>query len=92
MMGLSRAQETTETISLPWGCQTGTPPALRGISISRHAVPLVWALRVHSSLGQSLAPPRREMMLLPVPVDIARADQPLELFWRQLFTSARLAS
>jgi hypothetical protein len=34
--------------------------------------------------GPILATFWRKKMLVPVPIDIARADEPLELFWRQL--------
>ena len=61
------------------GMSDGTPTA-----ISRHAIPLVYALGVYSGLGQSFATLGCEVVLVPVPVDIARADEPLELFWRQL--------
>jgi hypothetical protein len=35
-------------------------------------------------LSQSVAALVGEEVLIAVPVDVARADQPLELFWRQL--------
>jgi hypothetical protein len=60
------------------------PLAYQGISTSRHAARLVCALRDNSSFGQSLATLPREMMFVPVPVDIACADEPFELFWPQL--------
>jgi hypothetical protein len=46
--------------------------------------PLVRAHWVHPS--QSVATPCREVMIIPASIDIVRADEPLELLWRQLFT------
>ena len=64
MIGLSRAQETTETNILSLGMSDRHAAA-----ISRHAVPLVCALGVYSSPGQSVATMGREMVLVPVSVD-----------------------
>jgi hypothetical protein len=69
-------------------------PALPAKTVEPLAIEAVclWKGETSESLTQFILPGPgwtlgREVMLLPIPVDIARADEPLELFWRQLFTS-----
>jgi hypothetical protein len=40
--------------------------------------------RLNAELSQGVVALVGEEVLIAVPIDVARADQPLELFWRQL--------
>jgi hypothetical protein len=66
------------------GCQAATPPPTREFRFQ--GTPSLWCVPsgLTPARARSLATLRRKLMLLPVAVDIARADEPLELFWRQL--------